>query len=49
MKISYQIQPRRDGDIASCYASVDKIKNKLGWSAQLNLELMCRDSWRVRS
>jgi UDP-glucose 4-epimerase len=49
LKIPYQIQPRRDGDIANCYAAVDKIKNHLNWSAQLTLEYMCRDSWRVNS
>lgn len=49
VKIPYQIQPRRDGDIATCYASVDKIKNHLNWSAQLSLDEMCRDSWKVNS
>ena len=47
VNIPYQIQPRRDGDIATCYAAVDKIKNHLNWSAKLTLEEMCRDSWRV--
>ena len=49
VKIPYQIQPRRDGDIASCYAAVDKIKNHLNWSAQLNLDEMCRDAWKVNT
>lgn len=49
VKIPYQIQPRRDGDIATCYAAVDKIKKNLHWSAQLTLENMCRDAWRVNS
>ncbi|AKO64559.1 hypothetical protein VI34_06375 [Methylophilales bacterium MBRSG12] len=49
VKIPYQIQPRRDGDIATCYAAVDKIKNHLNWSAKLNLESMCRDAWSVNS
>jgi len=47
VKIPYQIQPRRDGDVATCYAAVDKIKNHLNWSAKLNLEEMCRDAWKV--
>jgi len=47
VKITYQIQPRRDGDIASSYAAVDKIKNHLNWTAQLTLDEMCRDSWKV--
>jgi UDP-glucose 4-epimerase len=49
VNIPYQIQHRRDGDIATCYAEVDKIKNNLGWFAQLTLEDMCRDAWSVNS
>ena len=49
LKIPYQIQPRRDGDIATCYAAVNKIKDHLNWSANLNLEDMCRDAWRVNA
>ena len=49
IKIPYRIQPRRDGDIATCYAAVDKIKNNLHWSAQLNLDDMCRDAWMANT
>jgi len=49
INIPYQIQPRRAGDIATCFASVDKIKNHLNWSAQFNLEDMCRDTWKVNN
>lgn len=45
-KVKYQIGPRRQGDIASCYAATDKAKNLLGWQAQLGLEDMCEDAWR---
>jgi UDP-glucose 4-epimerase len=47
INIPYQIQPRRAGDIATCYAAVKKIKNNLNWSAQFNIEDMCRDAWKV--
>lgn len=47
INIPYQVQPRRPGDIATCYAAVNNIKNDLQWSAQLNLEDMCRDALRV--
>ncbi|MDA1133863.1 MAG: UDP-glucose 4-epimerase GalE [Proteobacteria bacterium] len=46
INIPYQIQSRRAGDIATCYAAVNKIKNYLNWSAQFNLEDMCRDAWK---
>lgn len=48
INIPSKIQPRRDGDIATCYAAVDKIKNHLNWSAKLSLDDMCRDAWKVR-
>jgi len=45
IKIPYVIKPRRAGDIAVCYADASKAKKNLGWTAQFNLEDMCRDSW----
>ncbi len=44
--IPYQIAPRRPGDIAVCYADPSKAKRELGWTAELELEDMLRDSWR---
>lgn len=43
--VPYKIVSRRPGDIASCYASVDKAKKELNWTAQKTIEDMCRDSW----
>ena len=45
IKIPYKIAGRRDGDIAECYADASKAQEVLGWSAELTLEDMCRDSW----
>lgn len=45
VKIPYQIQPRRAGDIATCYSDPQKAKAELGWQAQYGIEEMCRDSW----
>jgi len=44
--IPYDIKPRRAGDIAQCYASAEKAKQELGWTAENDLEAMCKDSWR---
>jgi UDP-glucose 4-epimerase len=44
--ISYQFTDRRLGDIASCYADIDKAKFLLGWKAKLSIHDMCQDSWR---
>jgi len=48
-KVSYKIAPRREGDIATCYANPKKAKEELGWSAKKTLEDMCKDSWNYIS
>lgn len=48
-KIPYQFVPRRDGDVAQCYASTALANQLLGWQAQLGLEDMCADAWRWQS
>lgn len=45
-RIPYVIGPRREGDIAVCYADSTKAWRELGWKAEYGLEDMCRDSWR---
>ena len=44
-QIPYVIDPRRPGDIATCYSDPTKAYEQLGWKAEKNLEDMCRDSW----
>lgn len=44
-KIPYNIQPRRTGDVAVCYANCDKAKVELNWEAQFGIDEMCADSW----
>ena len=44
-EVPYKIEPRRSGDIATCYANPKKAKEELGWEATKTLEDMCRDSW----
>lgn len=44
-KIPYHIMPRRDGDVAVCYADVQKAKELLGWRATKGVEEMCKDTW----
>ena len=45
-KLKYEIKPRRDGDIATCYCNPEKAKKELGWTAEYTLDDMCADSWR---
>lgn len=47
--LAYEIQPRRPGDIATCYCNADKAKNELGWVAKLTLDDMCSSSWNWQS
>ena len=42
------IAPRRPGDIASCYSDPTKALKELGWSAEKNLDDMCKDSWNFQ-
>ena len=45
MNVPYKIAPRREGDIATCYADPKKAKEELGWIAEKTLDDMCKDSW----
>ncbi|MCA9332269.1 UDP-glucose 4-epimerase GalE [Candidatus Saccharibacteria bacterium] len=44
-KVTYKIGPRRQGDIISAYAAVDKAKSILEWQPTLSLEDALRDAW----
>ena len=44
-ELPYVIRERRPGDIATCYSSPAKAEKELGWTAEYDLEDMCRDSW----
>ena len=48
-ELPYVIDPRRPGDIAVCYSDPAKAQEVLGWTAQKNLEDMCRDGWNWQS
>lgn len=47
--LPYEIKPRREGDIAMCYADPSKAAKVLGWKAARGLEEMCADTWRWQS
>jgi UDP-glucose 4-epimerase len=44
--IPYELAPRRQGDIAICYANPTKAMEEINWRAKLDLAAMMRDSWR---
>ena len=45
VKVNYKIAPRRDGDIAECFADSSLAEKELNWHAELSLEDMCRDAY----
>ena len=44
-EIPYEIQSRRAGDIASCYADPSKAEKEINWKAELDIAKACEDSW----
>lgn len=48
-KLAHQIMPRREGDIAACYADPGLANRELGWRTTKTVDDMCRDAWRWQS
>lgn len=44
--ISYSIEQRRSGDVASCFAKADKATYLLGWQSRRCAQDMCSSAWR---
>jgi len=47
--LPYVVEPRRAGDIPTCYSDPSKAEKELGWMAKRGIEEMCADSWRWQS
>ena len=43
--VAFNIVARRPGDVASCFAKVDKARQELNWQATRGLQQMCEDAW----
>jgi UDP-glucose 4-epimerase len=48
-RVPYVIAPRRDGDIAECWADPSLAARLLGWRTELSIEQACADGWRWQS
>ncbi len=44
--VPWRLAPRRQGDVASCYADTSLAERLLGWRATRALPEMCADAWR---
>ncbi len=47
--VDYKIAPRREGDVAACYADPTKAAKELNWHAEKGLADMCNDVWKWQS
>jgi len=45
VQIPFEIAPRREGDVAICFADNTRAVQELGWAAKYGLEDMLADSW----
>jgi UDP-glucose 4-epimerase len=45
-KVPYHVAPRREGDVAECWADSSKAFKELGWSTKRDLDAMMEDVWR---
>lgn len=43
--VPYRVSQRRPGDVAACYADPSHAEHYLGWKAERDLAVMCRDHW----
>ena len=49
VRIPTEFSPRREGDVAICYAATDKAREELRWQADRTLSDMCKDAWNFYS
>ncbi|MBQ9543735.1 MAG: UDP-glucose 4-epimerase GalE [Clostridia bacterium] len=45
VKVPCVNMPRREGDVAECYADASKAERELGWKATRDVDDMCRSTW----
>ena len=46
IKINFEFENRRDGDVAISFADTSELIKKLNWRPEKSLEDMCKDGWR---
>jgi UDP-glucose 4-epimerase len=47
--VAIEMAARRPGDVAQCYADASLAAREMGWRGELDLDAMCRDTWRWQS
>ncbi len=49
IKVPYQIQDRRPGDVDACFADCSKANKELDWYANKDIKEACKDSWKFQT
>ena len=49
VKVPYRMMPRRDGDVASCWADAGRAREELGWEPQKDLSAMTAGTGSVKT
>ena len=44
--VPFELVPRREGDVATCFADNARVVKVLGWTPEYGLEDMLADSWK---
>ena len=47
-EVPYQFAPRREGDLAAIWADTARATHFLNWTAELDLNTMCKDAWNFQ-
>lgn len=46
LDIPYVLEPRRSGDVATCFSNPSLAAQELNWTAKRGLKEVCEDAWR---
>ena len=49
VSVPCRVGPRREGDLAACWADITRARLELGWSPLRTMEEACRDAWNWQS
>jgi UDP-glucose 4-epimerase len=48
VKVPYKFAAKRPGDVASCYANVDRSTKAFQWTAKRSIQEMCTSAWNFK-
>jgi UDP-glucose 4-epimerase len=46
VQLSYEVGPRRPGDVVAIYSDCSKALRQLGWTAERDIDEMMRSAWK---